>query len=35
VDGETAYEIAMDFVQRELALTPARTNRRPIVITGG
>jgi AcrR family transcriptional regulator len=35
VDGDTAYEIAMGFVERELALTLPRVERRQSVAAGG
>lgn len=35
VDGDTAYEIAMAFVERELALTLPRMDRRQSVTAGG
>ena len=35
VDGDTAYEIAMGFVERELALTLPRGDRRQSVTAGG
>ncbi len=35
VDGDTAYEIAMAFVERELALTLPRVDRRQSVTAGG
>lgn len=35
VNGQTAYEIAMAFVERELALTPSRGERRQAVAAGG
>jgi AcrR family transcriptional regulator len=34
VDGETAYEIAMDFIVRELELGPARARRRESAAAG-
>jgi hypothetical protein len=34
VDGDTAYEIAMGFVERELALTLPRVERRQAVAAG-
>jgi AcrR family transcriptional regulator len=35
VNGQIAYEIAMDFVERELALTLPRMDRLPVVTAGG